>query len=283
MIFLLATLLWSAFAQDLSQEGARAMREKRFADAERIYRQLIQQVPNEPRLRMNLALALHSGAKYKEAIPEFQSFLKAVPQPGPAHLLLGLSYLKLNQSCPAIAPLEQARQWQASVQVLTELGDAYNGCKRYLLAAQTYQQAAKLQKAPDPRLLRITARAFWQGRDYASARPIFQGIEPKYQNEPEFHYEYGDTLARIDGAQSAIPYLRKAVAAAPNLIAARGALGRALFDSGKAGEAIPHLEAAAPSDASLLLPLSRAYKAAGREADAAKAQAEYRRRAAELQ
>ena len=66
--------------------------------------------------------------------------------------------------------------------------------------------------------------------------------------------------------------------AAPDLIPARGALGRVLMELGLAAESIPHLEAATSTDATLLLPLSRAYKATGRASDAARAETEYRRK-----
>jgi tetratricopeptide (TPR) repeat protein len=92
---ILAALL--LLAQSLSQQGAEAMRRGRFADAERIYRQLIKEHPDEIRLRMNLGLAMHSAGKYADALPEFQAFLKAHPEPGPAHLLLGTAQLKLRR------------------------------------------------------------------------------------------------------------------------------------------------------------------------------------------
>ena len=82
----------------------------------------------------------------------------------------------------------------------------------------------------------------------------------------------------MDGADAGLPLLQRAVEAAPDLIPARGALGRVLMELGHAAESIPHLEAAAPMDATLLLPLSRAYRATGRTTDAARAEAEYRRK-----
>ena len=82
------------FFQVLSQQGAQAMRDGRFADAERIYRQMLKEDPNDPRLRMNLGLALHSRHRYSDAVSEFRAFLKANPQPGPAHLMLGAARLK---------------------------------------------------------------------------------------------------------------------------------------------------------------------------------------------
>ncbi|MFN7923355.1 MAG: tetratricopeptide repeat protein [Bryobacteraceae bacterium] len=259
----------------LSQQAMTAMRESRFADAEHLYRELVRLNPNEPRLRMNLALALHSERKYREAIPEFERVLKANPQPGPAHFLLGVSRLKLDQYCDAIAPLEKAKQWQPSAQVLTELGDAYSGCKRYLPAARVYAQAAAV--APDgSKLTRAAARAFWQAREYGEAKPLFVKAEPQYAGDAEFLFEYGDTLARLEGGEAGLAYLEKAVSAGPSLLPARGALGRVLMELGRAEQSIPHLEAAVGLDATLLMPLSRAYRAVGRAEEAAKAEARYR-------
>lgn len=274
--FLCAAALTLA-AQDPSAQAARAMREGRFAEAEKLYRQIIAAGETDPRLYMNLGLALHSERKYREAIDAINRFLKANPQPGPAHLLVGVARLKLNQPCDAVAPLEKARQWQSTNQVLIELADAYSGCKRYLSAAQTYEQAAKAQAA-NADLKRAAARSYWQAREYEKARPLFTALAAQRASDPEFAYEYGDTLARLDGAAAGLPYLERAVKAAPDLTPARGALGRALVELGRAAQAIPHLEAAAPTDSTLLLPLSRAYKETGRAGDAARVQEEYRRK-----
>lgn len=277
MIRLFALCVLAAAAQDLSHEAAQAMRENRFADAERMYRQILKTSPEDPHMHMNLGLALLSSGKYGEAIPEFDRFLKAYPQPGPVHLMAGTARLKLGRACDAIGPLELARKWQSSAKVLVELGDAYAGCKRPLDAGKTYRAAARMSP-DDPRLARAAARGFWQAHEYQDARALFAAVEPQFARDPEFLYEYGDTLARIDGAESGLPYLEKAVHAAPGLIAARGALGRALLEVHRAAESVPHLEAAAPTDPALLMPLSRAYRATGRAEDASRAEAEYRKR-----
>ena len=335
-------LLVLMLAQSLSEQGAQAMRDGRFADAERVYKQLLKETPEDPRIHMNLGLALHSGRKYREAIPRFEQFLKANPQPGPAHLLLGVAKLKLRQPCEAVAPLEKARQWQASPNVLVELGDAYFGCRRYEEAARTFEELgqtpkglqgvglsyarlgrqkealdalAKLERLPpsaelhellsevrviegrngdalkemeaacrlapgDSRLERLRARALWRAGQYEEARKAFRTLASRWADEPEFNFERGDTLARLEGAEAGLPFLEKAVRAEPELIPARAALGRALLELGRGAESIAHLEAAVSEDVTLLLPLSRAYKAAGRTQDAARAEAEYRKRLA---
>jgi predicted Zn-dependent protease len=264
-------------APDLLQKGAEAMRAGRFAEAERIYRQLVKGSPADPRLRLNLGLALHSGKKYSEAAPELERYLKANPQPGPVYLLLGAARLKLAQPCDAIAPLERARTWQASADVLEALGDAYAGCQRPLQAAETWRLLWRRNPA-EAKYARAAARAYWQALEYREAKPLYGGIERKHDQDPHFLYEYGDTLARLEGGDAGLPYLERAVQIAPDLLPARGALGRVLMELNRAAAALPHLEAAVAVDPALLLPLSRAYRAAGRLEEAARAEAEYRRR-----
>lgn len=272
--WVLCAALWG---QASPEPGAQAMREGRFADAERFYREMVKQNPGEARLRLNLGLALYSAGKYDPALAELARYVKAYPKPGPVHLVMGTAHLKMGRPCDAATVLERARQWQASEQVLVELGDAQAGCKRYAEAGAAYRAAAKLN-ARGGRTARAAARALWQARMYTEAKDLFAQVEGAFQGEAEFLYEYGDTLARVEGAEAGLERLRKAVALDPKLIPAHGALGRALMDLERAAEALKHLELAAPADAALLLPLSRAYKATGRPEEAARAEAEYKKR-----
>jgi tetratricopeptide (TPR) repeat protein len=254
-------LAYSALAgQDLSQRGAEAMRAGRFAEAEEVYRSLVQQFPSEAGWHANLGLALHSQQKYREAAEALERSMKLRPSAGIA-AVLGIDYLKLGDPCRAIAPLEKADRLDA-------LADANAACKRYRTAAQLYEKLSK------PRL---AAHEYWLARDYADARRVFASIEAQYRDEAEFNYEYGETLLRSEGAQAAIPVLERAT----SLIQGRAALGKAYVEAQRFQEAIPHLEAAVKADPDLLLPLSRAYKATGRVADADRALSEYRKRQAQ--
>ena len=88
---------------------------------------------------------------------------------------------------------------------------------------------------------------------------------------------------RLGELPAGLSLLQKSVAEGPELIAAQGALGKALLQAGRAKESIPHLEAASRQDPSVLLPLSRAYKAAGRPQEAARAEAEYKQKLSQPQ
>lgn len=243
--------------EDLSQQGAAAVRAGRYEEAERIYRQLSKSFPKEAGWHGNLGLALHSQGKLKAAVQALEQSLKLRPSAG-LSIILGFDYLKLGEACKAIIPLERTDRIEA-------LADAYAGCKRYREAAQLYQKLGDV---------RLAARSFWHARDYAEARRLYTSLLSSHAKEPEFNYEYGDTLARVESAEAAIPYLEKAT----SLLPARAALGKAYMEAGRFDDAIPHLEAAAGTDSDLLLPLSRAYKAKGRAAEADRALAEYRKK-----
>jgi predicted Zn-dependent protease len=245
------------FGQDVSQQAAEAMRAGRFAQAERLYRQLVQQDSKNPGWHANLGLALHSQMKYGEAAQAIERSLRMKASPG-LWVVLGIDYLKLNEPCKAIAPLEQTDRTEA-------LADAYYGCKRFTEAARLYSKLKDERNA---------ARAWWQARDYAQAKPLYEKLAPEHQWNPNFTWEYGDTLLRLEGAQAAIPWLERA----SSIVEGRAALGKAYVEAGRFVEAIPHLEEAVKADSDLLLPLSRAYKATGRAAEADRALSEYRKR-----
>lgn len=258
-------------AQDpavLSSQAAAAMRAQKFDEAESLYRKLAALQPANAMWRMNLGLALYSAGQYEKSVPELEAFHKSKPEPGPTHLVLGTALLKLGKSCPAVTPLETAARWNKE-RSTPPLADAYYGCKRFALAARAYESAG-------PQSARRAAQCYWQARQYPDAKRLYVGLEQSHANDAEFQYEFGDTLARTDGPEAGLPHLRRAVDANPSLIAARGELGKALLAAGDAVSAVPHLEAAAASDPVLLLPLSRAYRGAGRAADAERAQQRYR-------
>ena len=258
-------------AQDpatLSSQAGAAMRAQRFTEAEALYRKLVALEPANPMWRMNLGLALYSSGQFAKAAPELEAYLKAKAEPGPIHLVFGTALLKGGKACPAVTPLEVAVRWDKERAKLP-LADAYFGCKRYALAARAYEAAGAGSA-------RRAAHCYWQARLYPDAKRLYQTLEAAHLGDAEFQYEFGDTLARTDGPEAGLPYLRRAVEAKPALIAARGELGKALLATGDAASAIAHLEAGAAADPALLLPLSRAYRSAGRTADADRVQQQYR-------
>lgn len=274
-------ILWLAFilmqdAGTRQEQASAAMREKRYAEAVRIYREMARE---NPAWRLNLGMALVYAEQHREAAEELAAVIARDPKPGAAHVFLGVARLKLNQPCEAIAPLETSLQWaERPVTRWKELADAYQGCRRWPDAARAYQEAAKTNRDEAWRLERQAAHCWRMAHRYDLARQLFASLDARYAGNAEFEFEYGDTLARLDGAAAGLARLERAVRKDAALTPARGALGRALLELSRPAEAIPHLEAASASDAAALVALGRAYRAVGRVSDASRVEAEYRQR-----
>ena len=168
---------------------------------------------------------------------------------------------------------------------------------------------------PDKREMILMAgrAAFHQarGRSTALGRQFFEELLSRYPNAPNVHYAYGVSLLMEDPTAAIEEFRRElrgspnhyhamlqiafealkqgqfaeaqtmaqqAVELAPNLFAARNALGRALLELGEVDRAIQELETGvkqAPNSPEMFFSLARAYTKKGRTEDAARARATF--------
>lgn len=132
---ILLTLMLAATARAQSADLAaranqakQAMAADRFDEAAAIYREILQKMPEEPGIMMNLGMALAMAGRPRDAIQPLSRALELRPTLTPAALLLGQSHLELGQPEQAIAPLQkyvtaeptnlQARQMLASASLM---------------------------------------------------------------------------------------------------------------------------------------------------------------------
>src|SRR5213083_1466570 len=93
---------------DLARKSQRAkelMAEGKFVQAIPLYREIIQAVPNNPGLMLNLGMALHMAGKEREAIPELEAATKLDPTLAPAWLFLGAARLQLGETAAGVEAL----------------------------------------------------------------------------------------------------------------------------------------------------------------------------------
>jgi tetratricopeptide (TPR) repeat protein len=150
VLFLLTALLASSLAQTgdpaaRSLAATQAMNDGRFEDAVRIYRELLQPLPDEPGLLMNLGMALAMAGREAEAIAPLERAAALKPTLVPAQLFLGTSYLALGASDKAIRPLQRVTAAQpANVEYRQLLARAYAESGRPLEAAAQIRQVTDL-------------------------------------------------------------------------------------------------------------------------------------------
>ena len=128
-----------------SQRARQAMIEKRFEEAVDLYTELVNSLPSNPGMQMNLGLALHSAGRYREAIARFTTASKLQPSLAQAKLLTGVAYLKLGEPAHAIAPLSDAVKAGPTDPIARlELADALLSTGRFEDAARHFGKLTEL-------------------------------------------------------------------------------------------------------------------------------------------
>lgn len=219
--FLFFTALLPALSQsdrlaEQSARGKQLMSEGHFAEAAAVYQQMVQALPGNPGLLLNLGLAEQMSGHPDRAIPRFEAVLKLQPASIPALTSLAMSHLQLNQPAAAVAPLKkvvglqpedintrgmlagaelnlgsfQDSAWQYrrltalapnDPKAWYGLGKAYEG-----LAAQSFERLSKLD-TQSGYLALLLAEARTQQHQYRSAFFFYRETEKKTPRLPGLH------------------------------------------------------------------------------------------------
>ena len=229
--FLLAA---AAPAQEnaLALESRRAkelMGAGRFADAVPIYEKLVQVMPANPGLRLNLAMSLHLAGQDAKAIPQFESVLKQQPTALPALMLLGASYLRTGSPAKAVPVLEKALALAPDdVEGRSMLADALLMLDRYQAAVPHLRRLAAAQ--PDnPRTW------YGLGRSYeAVAQSAFEALEKSWQDSPWWLALVAEARLKQGRYTAAFTLYRTALEKQPTLRGAHTGLAEVYHKTGHA-------------------------------------------------
>ncbi len=206
------TLSQSPALIEKSKRGKQLMAEQKFEEAASIYRELVQAVPNNPGLLLNLGMALHLAGHSRQAIAPLENALKLDPDITPAWLFLGASYLSADDPDRSLAPLEKYVRLQP---------DDPGGYQTYadaLLATNKFREAIseyKKQGEIEPNNPHV-----WYGlnRSYAAlASAAFRSIEKDAPQSAWWFALVADERLRRTQLHSAFFFYRKAEAAQPDL------------------------------------------------------------------
>ena len=147
--------------QHYSQEGQRALAEKRYPDAERAYEKLVRLDPGIAELHANLGLIYFQDGKYKEAVPALLQALKLKPSLPNAQYFLAMSLSELSRYEEALPALEKGFKGADDPGLRRLLGlhleRAYTGLRRDDDAVEVAVELSRLYPK-DPEVLYQTGR-----------------------------------------------------------------------------------------------------------------------------
>jgi tetratricopeptide (TPR) repeat protein len=138
-----------AQSQDLaaqSAHGKELMEQGRFEEAIPVYQSMVKALPGNVGLTLNLALAEQMAGHAAAAIPHFQTVLKSQPDNVPALTSLAMAHLQLNQPEAAMVPLKRLVTAQPNnVDARGMLAGAQMSLNQFEPAADNYRRLTKLQ------------------------------------------------------------------------------------------------------------------------------------------
>ena len=152
----------------------------RFEQAATLYAEIVQALPSEPGMLLNLGMALAMAGRPREAIPHLQGALKLRPDLVPASLFLGSVQMELGQPARAVEPLQKVLAAQPdNLQARQMLADALLSLERFDSAIPHFRKLS--ETAPQ------SSRAWYGlGRSYEG---IAQGAFTRLQRSaPESDY-----------------------------------------------------------------------------------------------
>jgi len=267
----IALVLLLAFQTNFSEDGLKALDEKRYPAAVENLTKAIAATPKDYSLHFNLALAYSLMGKMAEAIPEYKTTLELKPDLYQAQLNLGISLLREKQPAEAARYLTTAvaqnpKEYRANYYLAAALlgtGDFSKAEQSYLAAlaidpkspdaelglahavagenkleeaAAHFKKAAELNPAYRDDLLEL-ASMYETAKQPEQAISIYQ----QFPENPGAQERLGDLLLKAGRAADAIPCFQIAVAKSPT-VANRAALAEAYLKNKEPDKAQPVVE-----------------------------------------
>jgi predicted Zn-dependent protease len=192
----------------------------RFDEAARIYGELVQAVPGEAGLRLNLGMALAMAGRPGEARPHLQAALDSGrPELVPAALFLGGVHLELGQPAQAVGPLETFLAAQPGNR------DARRMLAETLLLLERFGEAVPQYRTLTQQAPEDPGAWYGLGRSYEGvSQEAFERLQVTAPESAEILLLVGRVLVAQERDKRAFQLYREALEKRPGLAEAHQAL-----------------------------------------------------------
>lgn len=212
-----------------NKAAAEAMSQGRYDAAAGIYREMLNALPDEPGLLMNLGMALAMGSHEADALQPLQRAVSLNPKLIPAHMFLGSSYLALGRAKEAVGPLERVVAAQPSdIEGRRLLAQAFSATGR------TVDAVAQLRRITE---LAPTVPAAWHalGHAYnALAQEAMSTFQSEAEESPWRQLLVADALAADGRFTDAFALYRATLDQLPSMASIHDSIARIYEQTGHA-------------------------------------------------
>jgi protein O-GlcNAc transferase len=220
-----------ALAIDYHQKGS-------LTQAEQLYRQILQNDPNDANALNLLGVIAYQTGKPETALHYLNQAISAVPGEANFHVNLALVYRALGKPDKALASFQYALRLDPNAPAAhNNLGNLLRDQKKLYKAAASYRNALRLQPNYAEAHNNLGA-VLHEQRKLLEAAASFQEalrLKPGYA---QAHTNLGNTLAAQDKLDDAVVCHRQALRLQPNFADAMINLGNALQAQGELDQAV---------------------------------------------
>ncbi len=200
-------------------------------------------------VRQRLGSAYLSLGRLDAAIHFLEGSVRARPEEGSLHYLLGRAYKQKGRAADAKTEFDTAARWKSK---FTQDMVSLTGLHRALAAhnqADAMAVTRQLADSTDSDILLASGTALGQAGLHKEAIPFLTKTIGLNAGIPEAHYDLARAYIALDNRPAALPELEKSVEIKPDFYEAQLLLGTLLVDASQGERAIPHLRAAAQARA----------------------------------
>jgi len=233
-----------AALQGVFQKALQHQRALRLGEAERLYRELLAELPNDPGLHINFAGVLEGQGKIDAAIVAYESAIRIKPDCVEAFHNLGGCLQRLNRLNEALAAYRQA------LAIRPNLPETLNNLAYVLMARGQTNQALEtvnlaIQLAPNWPVALTTLGALLAGLDRVDeAIAVLQRALAADPSSPGAYLNLGNAMRKVNRLDEAAAAYRHAIGLRPDFAEAVYSLGAVLGDLGRHNEAVIFFERA---------------------------------------
>jgi tetratricopeptide (TPR) repeat protein len=234
-------------AQDPEALSARALemaQQRRFVEAEKLWRQALDADPRLFSAAFNLGFFYYSQQQHEKARPYLERAVASQPKDFNARYVLGATLAQLGRGDDALRKWREALAIRPDHLKLLQLMAIEYGKGRYFREAAAAAERALALNSDDQNLYLIAIKSHQDAADHAAALKIAGRMVGKFPESARANFEYGFELHRAGRLAESLPYLEKAMRAAETYEEPFFFYGEVLLKEGRAGEAIPYLRRA---------------------------------------
>lgn len=219
MTSLALLLLWmspqnaTANAEAISSRAVEMAQQRRFDEAERLWKEALQISPKLFSAAFNLGYMYYSRGDHSSAEPYLKRAADTDPKDFNSRYLLGAVYSQMGRVEDALKSWRAALALRpAEVKLMKILAVEYGKARYYGEAAATANRALALQ-ADDPELYSIAIKAHQDANQYPAAMKMAERFVRGFPELPRANFECAYELNRMGRPSEALPYLKKAMVA----------------------------------------------------------------------